>query len=70
MNQPSESLPDRRRFREGAVVNLSVVKSFYYGDRAFIRGGREACLRKGRLTMAELRKENRRLTADLRGLTA
>jgi len=32
--------------------------------------GREACLRKGRLTMAELRKENRPLTADLRGLKA
>lgn len=32
--------------------------------------GREACLRKGRLTMDELRKENRALTVDLRGLKA
>ena len=29
---------------------------------------REACLRKGRMTMAEVLKENRRLTVDLKGL--
>ena len=31
---------------------------------------REACLKKGRMTMDELLKENRRLEVDLKGLEA